>query len=275
MQVDRAGGGQGESVRRVPGTPFLWKATLFDRIGRTQGSDQVKLKDYVTLGSLAVALYSVDLAFQGRLERASVMVLLAWGFDALDGLVARLTRTGNRFGANLDDLVDHFAYTVAPAFVVFNAYAPYGEALAFALLLAVVGVGTIRLARSMTTPLSFPGYWIGLPRPAFGFMLVFLLNSSLYQYPMGRYLVVGLMVLMAGLSLTRLPYRNHKKRFRPAHTIALVATLLTCIALYPWGQMWNGAVVLGTIYLFAPWIGLSKTGRRTIEESLAAVPAGV
>ena len=232
--------------------------------------DLVKLKDYLTLGSLGVALYSVDLAFEGRLERASVMVLLAWGFDALDGLVARLTKTGNRFGANFDDLVDHFAYTIAPAFVVFNAVAPRGHALAFLLLFAVVGVGTIRLARSMTTPLSHPGYWIGLPRPAFGFMLVFLLNSSLFRHQAGVYLVVALVVLMAGLSLTRLPYRNHKKPFRRFQTAALVATLVACVALYPLGQMWNGAVLLGAIYLCAPWIALSAAGRREIADGLAA-----
>jgi CDP-diacylglycerol--serine O-phosphatidyltransferase len=230
----------------------------------------VKLKDYLTLGSLLVALYSVDLAFEGSLERASVMVLVAWGFDALDGLVARLTKTGNQFGANFDDLVDHFAYTIAPAFILFNACLPHGRALAFALLFAVVGVGTIRLARSMTTPMNYPGYWIGLPRPAFGFMLVFLVNSSLYHHAIGLYLVVVLVVLMAGMSLTRLPYRNHKKRFRPAHTAALVATLLACIALYPLGQMWNGAVALGTIYLFAPWIALSRPERQTIAKALVA-----
>ena len=288
MLIDCAGHGQAETAvwesrQRRSAVLLDGERRGRDRIGAspvtvatgqwpcpTGWGEDVKLKDYVTLGGLLVALYAIDLAFEGRLERASVMVLVAWGFDALDGLVARLTGGGNKFGSNLDDLVDHFAYTVAPAFVVFNACAPHGEALALGLLFVVVGVGTVRLARAMTTPLSYPGYWIGLPRPAFGFMLVFILNSSIYHTSAGIYLVVGLVVLMAGLSLTRLPYRNHKKPFRPSQTITLVAILLGCIALYPLGHMWNGAVVLGTIYLFAPWIGLSRAERATIAVALAA-----
>jgi CDP-diacylglycerol---serine O-phosphatidyltransferase len=233
----------------------------------------LKLKDLVTLGSLVVALYSVDLAFSGQLERASVMVLLAWGFDALDGLVARLTRTGNRFGAHLDDLVDHFAYTVAPAFVVFNAYAKLNRLGAFVLLFAIVAVGTIRLARSATVTLTCRGYWIGLPRPAFGFLLVFFLNSSFFPMPAGPLIGSVLVILMAGLSLTQLPYRNHKKPFTRPRALALVGTLLACIALYPLGHMWNGAVVLGTIYLFAPWIALNGRERGEIAQSLAAQAA--
>jgi CDP-diacylglycerol---serine O-phosphatidyltransferase len=230
----------------------------------------LKLKDLVTLGSLFVALYAVEEAFGGRLERASVMVLVAWGFDALDGLVARLTRSGNAFGANLDDLVDHFAYTVAPAFVLFNAYGPSHRVLAFVLLFTVVAVGTIRLARFATTPLSYPGYWIGLPRPAFGFMLVFFLNSSIFATASGPIAGAVLVALMAGLSLTRLPYRNHKKPFERRHAVALVAILLGCIALYPFGQMWNGALLLGTIYLCAPWIALRARERSEIARALPA-----
>ncbi|MBE3073002.1 MAG: CDP-alcohol phosphatidyltransferase family protein [Acidobacteria bacterium] len=230
----------------------------------------LKLKDLVTLGSLLLALYSVEQAFSGRTERAAVMVLLAWGFDAIDGLVARLTRSGNAFGANLDDLVDHVAYTVAPAFIVFNVYAPGGWALAFALLFTVVAVGTIRLAGFATTPLGYPGYWIGLPRPALGFNLVFFLNSSVFAMPGGRLAGAALVAVMGGLSLTRLPYRNHKKPFRRAHVVLLVGTLLGCIALYPVGQMWNGALVLGTIYLFAPWLTLSARGRAEISKALAS-----
>ena len=244
--------------------------TTTDLPEHARRSTTVKIKDLVTLGSLLVALYSVEQAFEGRLERASALVLLAWGFDALDGLVARLTRSGNEFGAHLDDIVDHFAYTVAPAFVVFNAYAPHGRLLAFVLLFAVVAGGTIRLARFATAPLSYPGYWIGLPRPAVGFMLVFFLSSSIFSMPAGPLVGVALVALLAGLSLTRLPYRNHKRPFRRWQVAALVSTLLACIALYPLGQMWNGALLLGTVYLFAPWIALTGAERRAIARALSA-----
>lgn len=230
----------------------------------------LKTKDLFTLGSLFVSLYSISVAFEGRLERAAVFVLLAWAFDAADGLVARLTRSGNAFGANLDDLVDHFAYTVAPAFVLFNAWLPYGRLLAFTLLFGVIAVGTIRLARSATWPVSYPGYWLGLPRPALGFMIVFFLNSSLRRLPGGPVVGTVLVAIMAAMCLTYLPYRNHKRPFRLWQKTALVATAIACIAMYPLGQMWNGALLLGTIYLFAPWIALDASGRAEIARAVDA-----
>lgn len=229
----------------------------------------MKLKDYVTLGNLVVALYAVEESFGGRIERATVFALVSWAFDAMDGLIARLTHSGNRFGAHLDDLVDHVAYTLAPAFIAFNAYAPEGRFLAFLLLFVIVSIGTIRLARFATDPLSFPGYWIGLPRPAFGFTLLFLLNSSLFRTAAGPRIGVGLVALMAGLSLTRLPYRNHKQPFTRGQSAALVSLLPGCVALYPVGQMWNAALLVTSLYLLAPWIALNSRERTAIAQTLA------
>ena len=237
-------------------------------LGNSGSIASVKLKDYVTLGSLVVALCSVVQSFEGHLALASVLVLLGWAFDAADGLIARLTHTGNAFGAQLDDLVDHFAYTVAPAFLVFNAYAAYDRWLALALLVVIVAIGTVRLARAATNPLHYPGYWIGLPRPAYGFMLIFLVNSSLFPQPGGPLIGVALVAVLGAMSLTRLPYRNHKRAFKRWQTFALVGTLLVCIALYPLGQMWNGALALGTIYLFAPLITLRSAERAEIARTL-------
>jgi CDP-diacylglycerol---serine O-phosphatidyltransferase len=228
----------------------------------------VKLKDYATLGSLAVALYAIDQAFAGRIERAAVLVLLAWAFDAMDGLIARLTHSGNAFGAHLDDIVDHIAYTMAPAFVLFNAYVPHGRLLAFATLFLVVAVGTVRLARTATEELTYPGYWIGLPRPAFGFMIVFYLNSTLFKAPSGWIAGLPLVAVLAVLSLTQLPYRNHKAPFRRWQTVLLLLALGIGIALYPLGQMWNAALVYGLLYLASPWIILTRAGRARIADAL-------
>lgn len=229
----------------------------------------VKLKDFVTIGSLLVALYAAEQAFAGRLERASLFLVLSWAFDALDGLVARLTGTGDAFGAHLDDVVDHVAYTVAPAFVVFNAYAPHGRWLAFLLMFAMVAVGTIRLARHATTPASVPGYWIGLPRPAFGFMLVFFLNSPLFRAMWGPAIGAALVAVMSVLSLTHLPYRNHKRPFSRRQRAALVALLIGCVGLYPLGQAWNAASLLTGLYLLAPWIALNRTERAAIARAVS------
>jgi CDP-diacylglycerol---serine O-phosphatidyltransferase len=50
---------------------------------------------------------------------AAWLILAAMVFDALDGFVARLTKTASGFGAQLDSLCDLVTFGVAPGFLVF------------------------------------------------------------------------------------------------------------------------------------------------------------
>lgn len=228
-----------------------------------------KLKDYFTAGSLLVSIGSVILAFQGRIPLASFLVFVAWGFDALDGLVARLTKTKNDFGAQFDDLVDHIAYTVTPGFIVYAALAPAAWWLGLAGCFATILLGTIRLALANTLSLRYPGYWIGLPRPASGFVIVSLLNARLFGDGRLLWLQVLLIVLLAVAGLTRLPYKNHKGRLRPFEKAFPVAGVVSSLACYPIGFMWDVALAWGVIYLCAPWLATSPDERRRIAAALS------
>ena len=46
------------------------------------------------------------------------LVLAAMVFDALDGYIARLSRTASKFGGELDSLCDAISFGVAPAFLL-------------------------------------------------------------------------------------------------------------------------------------------------------------
>ncbi len=52
-------------------------------------------------------------------QRAAWLILIAMVFDALDGFVARLTRTASSFGAQLDSLCDLITFGVAPGFLTY------------------------------------------------------------------------------------------------------------------------------------------------------------
>ncbi|HYE98177.1 MAG TPA: CDP-diacylglycerol--serine O-phosphatidyltransferase [Planctomycetota bacterium] len=54
-----------------------------------------------------------------RFYAAAWLILAAMIFDALDGFVARLTKTASNFGAQLDSLCDLISFGVAPGFLVF------------------------------------------------------------------------------------------------------------------------------------------------------------
>ncbi len=52
-------------------------------------------------------------------QAAAWLILVAMIFDALDGFVARLTRTASSFGAQLDSLCDLITFGVAPGFLTY------------------------------------------------------------------------------------------------------------------------------------------------------------
>lgn len=52
-------------------------------------------------------------------QAAAWLILVAMIFDALDGFVARMTRTTSSFGAMLDSLCDLITFGVAPGFLIY------------------------------------------------------------------------------------------------------------------------------------------------------------
>jgi len=232
-----------------------------------------KFKDIFTLGNLVLSLYAtvvaIDERIDGHLEQASLLVVFGWLFDGVDGIVARWTRSANQFGAQFDNLVDLFIYSVAPAFVLFAFCRPTSEVLAFALMAFVIGIGSLRLARFNTRPLDYPGYWIGLPRPAVGLFIVFLLNSRLFNY-LHLELAVGPLVILVGLlNLSYLPYRNHKQSFNWPRLVTMYLIVFACVALRPWGYMWDLALLWMVLYVLSPLLFISAQERRKVREFVA------
>ena len=66
-----------------------------------------------TLFNLFFGIWAMVLASRGEFYRAGWYIFFAGVLDALDGRVARLSRTGTRFGAELDSLVDVVSFGVA------------------------------------------------------------------------------------------------------------------------------------------------------------------
>jgi len=84
------------------------------------------LPTLITLGNGVCGMMSIFRTAQALLgnerlyQQAAWLILVAMIFDALDGFVARLTRTASSFGAMLDSLCDLVTFGVAPAFLVFG-----------------------------------------------------------------------------------------------------------------------------------------------------------
>jgi CDP-diacylglycerol---serine O-phosphatidyltransferase len=106
-------------------------------------------------------------------QQAAWLILIAMIFDALDGFVARLTRTASSFGAQLDSLCDLITFGVTPGFLTYAVTRniipdPWARPVqAVCVLYAMCAL--IRLARFTveTTPdESSHREFAGLPSPA-------------------------------------------------------------------------------------------------------------
>lgn len=72
---------------------------------------------YAADASVLCAAEATRAAGSGKLAMAGWMLLLGMVFDALDGRIARLTRSTSDFGGALDSLADVVSFGVAPALV--------------------------------------------------------------------------------------------------------------------------------------------------------------
>ncbi|TMK42840.1 MAG: hypothetical protein E6G66_16110 [Actinobacteria bacterium] len=172
------------------------------------------LKDVFTLVNLLSGVVGVHYVVANQLRRAGYAVLVGYlGGDLPDGAVARLTGTGNRFGAEFDSIVDHFVHVVVPGLIVYSAYRRGGHELVGLFLMGtLVATATIRHARLAAERFDFPLCWCGLPRTISGFVAMSLPLSQLffadnpYRYATGVAVIVPLCVL----NLVPIPYMTHR-----------------------------------------------------------------
>ncbi len=125
-----------------------------------------------TLASLFCGFYSIVSAINSDFKTSAIAILVAAIFDALDGRVARMTRSTSQFGAELDSLCDMVSFGVSPAVLAYlwalHPYGRYGWLAAF----LYVAMTSLRLARfnsqdSKTESKNFTG----LPCPAAAAMI--------------------------------------------------------------------------------------------------------
>ena len=161
-----------------------------------------------TLGNLFFGLWAIVSAYNRNFVWAAWFVMFAGVLDLLDGRVARLSKTGSRFGAELDSLVDAISFGVAPAMIMYFIEFAWAGKFAWVLCYFYVVAVVVRLARFnvMHDQQDRPGWFTGMPSPAAGMTLAVYYpfsQTNWYQTSLA-YLNLqkqGLAVLMVLLSL--------------------------------------------------------------------------
>jgi CDP-diacylglycerol---serine O-phosphatidyltransferase len=175
-------------------------------------------------------------------KMASIFIIIAAIFDALDGIVARLLGTSSRFGVELDSLSDVVSFGAAPAFLIYKAYAYQFGIWGILFSSTLLIFGALRLARFNISvgDLNTKSDFTGLPIPVSA-ITVALLVFSFYKdgiiiSPMNLFVLpicLGLAALMVSKirynALPKMKDKNFKQKAPYILTlvVALVLTILT------------------------------------------------
>ena len=198
----------------------------------------------------------------GHFERAALLILIAIIADILDGRIARMTGATTSFGEAYDSLADVISFGIAPSLRSYQwglwQVPRIGGAVAFLFLVAV----SIRLARFNTSAHDSHDF-TGLPSPAGAgaVAMMVLLSPTPVQHPSFVPVVAAVVVSLALLMVSNLPYRSFKdfnlRRQWPAPTLFLIAVVFSLITLDP-----RLLSILAAVYILsAPASLLVRTAR--------------
>ncbi len=230
------------------------------------------LPNMITTLALFSGFVSVVASIDGHYQRAGVAIIVAGVFDALDGRIARLTRTSSLFGVQYDSLCDVFAFGAAPALLVFTAVlhplGRFGWLGAFLFL----ACGALRLARyNVQAQRVGEKHFTGLPIPAAGGMIAISVLLVMDLAPHGGFepqivkiaFIAGVYAL-SFLMVSMVPYPSFKQilipRRKAFQTLALVVLILVIMANYPIYFLFGFGVFYIVISpIIGPWM-LKKMG---------------
>jgi len=147
---------------------------------------------------------------------AAWLIVIAAIFDALDGMVARLTNSSSELGVELDSLSDIVSFGAAPAFLIYKTFLfsfnSFGVIISSLLLIA----GGFRLARFNVQLIGFEkSFFKGLPIPSSAitiaaFILIYYNAGTGFAAPYSS-IIIPLVVLLSFLMVSTIKYDSLPK----------------------------------------------------------------
>ncbi|NIM50311.1 MAG: CDP-diacylglycerol--serine O-phosphatidyltransferase [Gemmatimonadales bacterium] len=198
-----------------------------------------------TLANLFFGIWSIVLASQREFYLASWWIVIAGVLDMMDGLLARVSKTGSRFGAELDSLVDIVSFGIAPAVLLYFLHFSAQGQFAWIFLYGFMVCVALRLARYNVQAGDAPhASFTGMPSPAAGMTLATyypftrteFYQSQLASLPWNQiliFLIIALsLAMVSNIQYARLP----RIGIRTWHGRLGLAVNLTIIGFAIWGR---------------------------------------
>ncbi len=158
---------------------------------------------------------SIVYAHQEKFTEAAIFIIIGAVFDALDGMMARLTKSSSEFGVELDSLSDLVSFGVAPSFLVYQTYLHQFETWGIIISSMLMIFGGLRLARFNVQLVGFDkSYFTGLPIPSSAitvasFVILYYTEQGFLE-PYASF-VIPLVILLALLMVSKIRYETLPK----------------------------------------------------------------
>jgi CDP-diacylglycerol--serine O-phosphatidyltransferase len=183
----------------------------------------VALPNGFTLANLFFGIFAIVSASRGQFDAAARYIVFGAIADSLDGRIARATRSGSRFGEELDSLVDAISFGTAPALIMYFAVFQDGR-WDWLVCFFFTACAVMRLARfNVEQAGRAKSHFTGLPSPAAGMTLAtyyWFSQTSLYTetmiadlpwHQMLRFVMLGLgMLMISNVQYAAMPTVNFR-----------------------------------------------------------------
>ena len=193
------------------------------------------LPNICSMAGLGCTLLAIYFLITGVYAAAMIGMIWAVAFDWADGLVARRMkgRTGadQRFGGQLDLLIDIVSYGVTPAILILS-YADFNPAF-LPVALIMLMFGAIRLSYFSTFGLSDDAKYTGLAIDNNSILLIFIfMFADYFERP-----VFAIILALSGLCLAILnvsQIKTPKLSGKPINVVLLAVYTFAVTAIYGW-----------------------------------------
>jgi CDP-diacylglycerol--serine O-phosphatidyltransferase len=211
---------------------------------RIRPSAAVALPNGFTLANLFFGIFAVVAASRGEFDAAARYIVFGAIADTLDGRIARATKSGSRFGEELDSLVDAISFGTAPGLIMYFAvFQDTRWEWIFCFFFTACAV--MRLARFNVESAGRKNtHFTGLPSPAAGMTLAtyyWFSQTPLYTetmigdlpwHQMLRWVMLGLgMLMISNVQYAKVPTVGYRTLNGILGSLLVVGTLVGVIFL--------------------------------------------
>ena len=231
------------------------------------------LPSLFTSANLVMGFLSVLFSIHGQFAAASWCIIVAIIMDALDGRIARWTKTTSSFGIEYDSLADIMSFGIAPSILMYQMVLQTMNKPGVTIALFYVIAGALRLARFniKANEGTVSTHYTGLPIPAAaGILASFALSYELFEngtitfktipiimakMPVIFKSIPVMMVIISILMISSVPYAAMKKlklnRPKSFQLFTLLVIGIMLVITYPQ----NTIFIIFTLYLLSGIMG--------------------